>query len=64
MIQIDIDMPECCDVCMFSDWSNLHQTCACKLKEYEAVFDDFSREFLKKRSNKCPLIPGPDGGKK
>lgn len=55
MIQIDMDMPECCDVCLFSDWSNLCQTAACKLLQYEPVFDYGSKDFEKKRSEKCPL---------
>ena len=51
-----IDMPENCDVCMFSDWSNLHQTAACKICKYVPCFDDFSREYLSKRANFCPLV--------
>lgn len=49
-------MPECCDVCMFSDWSNLRQTASCKLKEYEPCFADFSNEYRSKRADFCPLI--------
>ena len=52
-------MPENCDVCMFSDWSNLHQTAACKICEYNPCFDDFSREHLSKRANFCPLAEIP-----
>ena len=56
-------MPENCDVCMFSDWSNLHQTSACKICEYDPCFDDFSREHLSKRANFCPLaeVKSPHG---
>lgn len=55
MIQIDIEMPKCCDVCMFSQWSNLSQTASCKLKDYEPCFDDFSKEYKSKRASFCPL---------
>lgn len=53
-------MPECCDVCMFSDWSNLHQTASCKIRGYEPCFEDFSREYTSKRSNNCPLTELPE----
>ena len=49
------EMPECCDVCLFSCWSNLHQTCSCKLKEYEPGFQDFSSDYKIRRSDICPL---------
>ena len=49
-------MPNNCDVCIFSDWSNLHQTASCKICEYDPCFDDFSKEYLAKRSNFCPLV--------
>lgn len=51
-----MEMPECCDACVFSYWSNLHQTAACKLLEYNPCFDDFSREYKFKRSCNCPLV--------
>ena len=53
-------MPECCDVCTFSDWSNLHQTASCKLKEYKPCFADFSWEYRSKRADFCPLVALPD----
>ncbi len=53
-------MPESCDACMFSDWSNLSQTASCKLKEYEPCFADFSNEYRSKRADFCPLIALPD----
>ena len=53
-------MPECCDVCMFSDWSNLNQTASCKLKEYEPCFANFSVEYRSKRADFCPLVALPD----
>lgn len=59
-------MPKNCDVCPFSDWSNLHQTSACKLKNYEPGFPAFSRDYLTKRSKICPMIDCsdyPDGEK-
>lgn len=58
-----MDMPKCCDVCTFSEWSNLHQTACCKLLEYEACFEDFSQEYKMARSEHCPLveIPVPHG---
>ena len=49
-------MPKCCNVCIFSDWSNLHQTAACKICEYDPCFDKFSKEYLTKRANFCPLV--------
>ena len=53
-------MPENCDVCLFSDWSNLHQTACCKLKEYEPCFTDFSVEYKTQRSTICPLVELPE----
>ena len=55
MIQIDVEMPKNCDVCMFSQWSNLSQTASCKLKDYEPCFADFSNEYKSKRASFCPL---------
>ena len=49
-------MPENCDVCRFGDWSNLHQTACCKLKDYEPCFSDYSRKFKTQRSTICPLV--------
>ena len=56
-------MPHCCDACSFSDWSNLHQTAVCKVNYYKPCFVDHSNEFLKRRSDSCPLveIPEPHG---
>jgi len=56
-------MPHCCDVCTFSDWSNLHQTTSCKLHDYNPCFTDYSREYTDKRAEFCPLveIPEPHG---
>jgi len=53
-------MPHCCDVCTFSDWSNLHQTAVCKVNYYKPCFADHSNEFLKRRSDSCPLIEIPE----
>ena len=58
----DWEMPGNCDVCLFSDWSNLHRTCSCMLKHYEPVFPDFSRDFEIRRSNICPLVEIPPHG--
>lgn len=62
MIQIDIPMPQTCMQCMFSYWSNLHQTSGCNLTDGEQMFNEFSREYLERRSNKCPLkeVEGAD----
>lgn len=49
-------MPSCCDVCTFSDWSNLHQTACCKLHDYDPCFADHSREYEDKRADFCPLV--------
>lgn len=56
----DMQMPDNCDVCIFSDWSNLHQTSCCKLKEYEPGFRDYSRAFEIRRSIICPLVELPE----
>jgi hypothetical protein len=58
-----IQIPDNCDVCLFSDWSNLHQTSCCKLKEYEPGFQDYSIDYRTQRSNICPLVelPGHHG---
>lgn len=53
-------MPKNCDVCLFSDWSNLHQTSCCKLKEYEPGFQDYSIAYRTQRSNICPLVELPE----
>ena len=53
-------MPHCCDVCTFSDWSNLHQTASCKLHDYDPCFSDYSREYTDKRADFCPLIEIPE----
>ena len=53
-------MPECCDVCRFGEWSTLHQTACCKLKEYEPCFAEFSKEYRSKRADFCPLVALPD----
>jgi hypothetical protein len=49
-------IPENCDVCLFSGWSNLNQTACCKLKDYRSCFSDYSREFKTQRSTICPLV--------
>ena len=56
----DMRMPDNCDVCLFSDWSNLHQTSCCKLKEYEPGFQDYSIAYMTQRSNICPLVELPE----
>ena len=49
-------MPENCDVCRFGDWSNLHQTASCKLKDYKPCFSNYSTEYITQRSTICPLV--------
>ena len=49
-------MPECCDVCTFSAWSNLSQTASCMLLDYQPCFKDYDRSYIKMRSDRCPLI--------
>jgi hypothetical protein len=56
----DMKMPENCDVCMFSDWSNLNQTASCKLNYYEPCFAKFSNEYISKRAGFCPLVALPN----
>ena len=53
-------MPDNCDVCLFSGWSNLDQTSCCKLKEYEPGFPEYSIAYKKQRSNICPLVDIPE----
>ena len=48
--------PKSCDVCIFSDWSNLHQTACCKILEYKPCFNDFSSEYRTRISDLCPLV--------
>lgn len=51
-----MEMPNCCDKCGFGRWSNLHQTAACAIHNYDACFEDFSVDYRKKRSEFCPLV--------
>lgn len=51
-----MQMPENCNICRFGDWSNLHQTASCELKDNEPCFSDYSREYITQRSAICPLI--------
>ena len=52
----DMEMPSRCYGCEFCEWSNLHQTMACKRYNFEPCFEDNSREFYKKRAEFCPLV--------
>lgn len=58
-----MEMPDSCDVCKFSDWSNLHQTACCKILEYRPCFRDYSSEYKTRISDLCPLVevPTPHG---
>ena len=56
MIMIDVPMPKCCESCMFGYWSNYYQTSGCTLTDSNQMFERFSRDYLERRSNKCPLI--------
>ena len=56
----DMQIPDNCDVCLFADWSNLHQTSCCKLKEYEPGFQDYSIAYRTQRSTICPLVELPE----
>ena len=51
----NVEMPECCEKCDFCRWSNLHQTAACFMHNYNACFEDYSEDYCKKRSEFCPL---------
>lgn len=53
-------MPEKCVECRFADWSSLHRTASCKLKDYEPCFSDYSTEYITQRSEHCPLVELPD----
>lgn len=55
-----MQIPDNCDVCLFSDWSNLHQTSCCTLKEYDPGFQDYSIAYRTQRSNICPLVELPE----
>lgn len=52
-------MPETCEKCMFCKWSNLHQTGACTLHDWEPTGADFSEDYLSKRADWCPLVEIP-----
>lgn len=52
---LNIEMPECCDQCLFGCWSNLHQTAECYLMGDTQMFDDFSTEYKTMRSVNCPM---------
>lgn len=56
-------MPKNCNECKFGTWSNLHQTAACKRHDFEPCFKDYSREYMEKRADFCPLVevPAPHG---
>ena len=58
-----MEMPDSCDVCRFSDWSNLHQTACCMILEYRPCFRDYSSEYKIRISDLCPLVevPTPHG---
>lgn len=56
----DMRMSENCDVCRFGDWSNLHQTACCKMKDYQPCFSDYSTEYRTQRSEICPLVEIPE----
>ena len=53
-------MPENCDECKFSTWSNLHQTAACKRHDFDPCFKDYSREYKEKRADFCPIVEVPE----
>ncbi len=55
-----MEMPDSCDACKFSDWSNLHQTACCKILEYKPCFSDFSSEYETRISDLCPLVEVPE----
>jgi hypothetical protein len=52
----EMQMPKRCVVCRFVDWSNLHQTVCCELKDYKPCFSDHSIEYRTQRSTICPLV--------
>lgn len=56
----DMEMPSCCGGCGFSDWSNLHQTLSCSKHYFEPCFEDYSKEYMEKRADFCPLIEIPE----
>ena len=62
MVLIDIPMPETCEVCMFGFWSNFYQTGGCSLTDGSQMFDEYSKDYLERRSDKCPLreVKGAD----
>ncbi len=49
-------MPSCCDVCRFSDWSNLHQTACCKMSDYDPCFEYHSIDYREKRADFCQIV--------
>ena len=58
-----MEMPKNCNECKFGTWSNLHQAAACKRHDFEPCFKDYSREYMEKRADFCPLVevPAPHG---
>ena len=56
---------KCCYGCEFSEWSSLHQTMACNCGSYyfKPCFEDYSREYMEKKADFCPLVevPTPHG---
>lgn len=58
-----MEMPKNCNECKFGTWSNLHQTACCKRHDFDPCFKDYSREYMEKRADFCPLveIPEPHG---
>lgn len=58
-----MEMPKNCNECKFGTWSNLHQTACCKRHDFDPCFKDYSREYMDKRADFCPIveIPEPHG---
>lgn len=54
-----MEMPDICEKCMFCKWSNLNQTGACVLNDWKLTGEEFSRDYLVKRPDWCPLVELP-----
>lgn len=67
-----MEMPTCCDRCIYSGWSNFYQIYICTARwrqsENEALLFDKKRTnsvvtMRSGRADNCPLVPVPDHGR-
>lgn len=67
-----MEMPSCCDRCIYSGWSNFYQIYICTARwrssENEALLFDKKHTnsvatMRSGRADNCPLVPVPDHGR-